>query len=272
VQGSRVSLVVLVVLGCVLSAAAAGASSPRGIGRMAVSPNVLYAGSTGNQLTFTFTADSSSLRGQTLVEFPRGWTAPQRRNPSAPGYVDLHAGQCAASTKILSVGVRKVFIAAACKRHQTYQLVYSNVTAPQLTADGYVFLALTRSAAAGRNAKFRPLLPGKQPVVKVKGGPPVGLYVQTTSVATAGTPFSITVRAIDAYGNNAYPYLGTVQLTSSDPAATMPAAYSYVATDAAQHTFAGAVLRTAGTQTITATDPATGLSGTTPPIQVVPPS
>ena len=77
---------------------------------------------------------------------------------------------------------------------------------------------------------------------------------------------------MDAYGNNAYPYLGTVQLASSDPAATMPAAYSYAATDVAQHTFPGAVLRTVGMQTITATDPTTGLTGTTPPIQVVPPS
>jgi hypothetical protein len=239
---------------------------------MDVAPNVLYAGSSGNQLTFTFTADSSALRGQTLVEFPRGWTAPQGRNPSAPGYVDLRTGQCASSTKILTVGVRKVTIATSCKRHQTYQLVYSNVAAPQLAADGYVFLALTRSAAAGRKAKFRPLLPGKQPVVKVKGGPPVGLYVLTTSVATTGTAFGITVRAVDAYGNNAYPYLGTVQLTSSDPAATMPAGYSYGATDAAQHTFPGAVLRTVGSQTITATDPTTGLTGTSPPIQVVPPS
>jgi hypothetical protein len=52
----------------------------------------------------------------------------------------------------------------------------------------------------------------------------------------------------------------------------MPGPYSFVATDAAQHTFTGAILRTVGTQTITATDPVTGLHGTTPPIQVVPPS
>jgi hypothetical protein len=255
-----------------VAALALGASAPRGIGRMSATPNILYAGSSRNELTFTFAADSSSLRGQTLVEFPRGWTAPQRTNPSGPGYVSLRAGQCATSTRIVSIGVRKVTVATTCARHQTFQLVYSNVTAPQLAADGYVFLTLTRSSAAGRKAKFRPLLPGKQPVIKVKGGPPVGLYVQTTSVATTGTAFSVTVRAIDAYGNNAYPYLGTVQLSSSDPAGTMPGPYSFVATDAAQHTFTGAILRTVGTQTITATDPVTGLHGTTPPIQVVPPS
>ena len=79
------------------------------------------------------------------------------------------------------------------------------------------------------------------------------------------------MRAVDAYGNNAYPYTGTVQLTSSDLAATMPGPYSLGPADVAQHTFAGAVLRTGGTQTITATD-SNGLSATSPPITVVPPS
>jgi hypothetical protein len=255
-----------------VSALAAGASAPKGIGRMSVTPTTLYAGSSGNQLTFTFTADSSSLRGQTLVEFPRGWSAPQQRNPSGAGYVQLRAGLCAATTKIASIGVRRVTITTSCARHQTYQLVYSNVTAPQLAADGYVFLASTRPTSAGKRAKFRPLLPRKQPVIKVKGGSPVGLLVQTTSVATTGTPFTVTIRAVDRYGNNGYPYTGTVQLGTSDAAGSVPGPYTFLPTDGAQHAFPGAVLRTVGSQTITATDPATGMHGTSPPIQVVPPS
>jgi hypothetical protein len=271
VNAARLSVTGLAVLGCVLVAGAYGATRANGIGRMAVAPNVLYAGTSGNDLTFTFTADSSSLRGQTLVEFPRGWSPPQRSNASGPGYVEVNAGQCAASTAIASIGVRRVTIATSCKRHQSYQLVYSHVTAPQLTADGFVFLTSTRSLGSGKKAKYRPLLPSKQPVVKVKGGAPVALLVQTTSVATTGTAFSVTVRAIDAYGNNAYPYTGTVQLASSDAAASLPAPYSLGPTDAAQHTFAGAILRTLGTQTITATD-SNGLHATSAPIQVVPPS
>ena len=270
-NATRLTVAGLALLGCVLAASAFGATRANGIGRMAVAPNVLYAGTNGNDVTFTFTADSSSLRGQTLVEFPRGWSPPQRSNASGPGYVEVKAGQCATSTKIASIRDRRVTIATSCKRHQSYQLVYSHVAAPQLTADGYVFLVSTRSLAAGKKSKFRPLLPGKQPVVKVRGGVTAGLVVQTTSVATAGTAFSVTVRAVDAYGNNAYPYTGTVQLTSSDLAATMPAPYALGPTDVAQHTFAGAILRTGGTQTITATD-SNGLSATSPPITVVPPS
>ena len=270
---TRATILGLAVLACTLpvTALAFGASAKSGIGRMTVVPDVLYAGSTGNQVTFTFTADSSSLRGQTLIEFPRGWSAPQRSNPSGPGYIEVKPGQCSTSTKIASIGVRRVTIATSCGRHKAYQLVYSKVTAPQLTADGYIFLTSTRSMASGKKTKFRPLLPGKQPVIKVRGGPPAGLLVQTTSVATAGTAFSVTVRAIDPYGNNAYPYTGTVQLTSSDLAATIPGPYSLGPADVAQHTFTGAILRTGGTQTITATD-SNGLSATSPPITVVPPS
>jgi hypothetical protein len=270
---TRATILGLAVLAGTLPVAALafGASAKSGIGRMTVAPDILFAGTTANQVTFTFTADSSSLRGQTLIEFPRGWSVPQRSNPSGPGYVEVKPGQCSASTKIASIGIRRVTIATACGRRQAYQLVYANVTAPQFTADGYIFLTSTRSLASGKKAKFRPLLPSKQPVIKVRGGPPVGLLVQTTSVATVGTAFSVTVRAVDAYGNNAYPYTGTVQLASTDLAATIPAPYSLGPTDAAQHTFAGAVLRTAGTQTITATD-SNGLSATSPPITVVPPS
>src|SRR5438874_483257 len=191
---TRATILGLAVLACTLpvTALAFGASAKSGIGRMTVVPDVLYAGSTGNQVTFTFTADSSSLRGQTLIEFPRGWSAPQRSNPSGPGYIEVKPGQCSASTKITSIGVRRVTIATSCGRHKAYQLVYSKVTAPQLTADGYIFLTSTRSMASGKKTKFRPLLPGKQPVIKVRGGPPAGLLVQTTTVATASSGSSVT--------------------------------------------------------------------------------
>ena len=72
-----------------------------------------------------------------------------------------------------------------------------------------------------------------------------------TSVATAGVPFGVTVRGVDVYGNNAYPYAGTsASLKSTDPKATLPGPYTYVQTDAAQHVFDGVILRTAGTQSV----------------------
>ena len=59
----------------------------------------------------------------------------------------------------------------------------------------------------------------------------------------------------------------TVSLTSSDPAATLPAPYAYATKDVGQHTFTGIVLRTVGNQTITATD-SNGFTVQSPPIAV----
>src|SRR5919201_2941060 len=85
------------------SAAAAG---PAGIGRLVVTPTTLTAGSSGNELTFNFIANKS-LTGQTIVDVPRGWTAPQQRNASGPGYVELKRGTCGGSTRITSIASRR---------------------------------------------------------------------------------------------------------------------------------------------------------------------
>src|SRR5205823_4459205 len=92
--------------------------------------------------------------------------------------------------------------------------------------------------------------------------------------ATAGSAFNVTVTALDAFGNTATGYTGTVHFTSTDGAATLPTNYPFVAGDNGVHTFTnGVTLRTAGPQTVTATDTATSsitaTSGNTP---VTPPA
>ena len=68
-----------------------------------------------------------------------------------------------------------------------------------------------------------------------------------------GTSNPITINAVDPYGNLATNYTGTVHFTSSDTAAVLPADYTFVANDHGIHTF-NYTLKTAGAQTITATD------------------
>jgi len=231
---------------------------------MVVTPTTLTAGSTGNELTFSYTANRS-LTGQTIMDVPRGWTAPQRRGASSPGYVELKRGTCAGSTRIASIAGRRLTIATACKRGHGYQLLYHKAIVPAIGADGYIFLTQTRTS--GAKARFRPLARSGQPVVKVKGGPATGLDMTLPSVTTAGTPFTVTVRAIDPYGNNAFPYGGTVTLTSTDLVATLPGPHAYQPSDLAQHAFTGVVMHTPGTQWITATD-SNGLTLQSPPITV----
>ena len=71
----------------------------------------------------------------------------------------------------------------------------------------------------------------------------------------AGTgAFSLTVTALDAYGNVATSYTGTVHFTDSVSGATLPGNYTFTSSDAGVHTFTGQKLKTKGMQTLTVTD------------------
>jgi hypothetical protein len=83
--------------------------------------------------------------------------------------------------------------------------------------------------------------------------------VSAPSMATAGTAVSFTVTARAADGSVASGYSGTARFTSSDPSATLP---SNSTLTNGTGTFS-ATFKTAGNQTITATDGSiTGISGT----------
>jgi len=76
------------------------------------------------------------------------------------------------------------------------------------------------------------------------------------SPTTAGASHSFTITAKDTLGNTATGYVGTITFTSSDPKAILPANYTFTSADAGVHIFS-ATLKTAGSQSITATDTAT---------------
>jgi titin len=87
-------------------------------------------------------------------------------------------------------------------------------------------------------------------------GPAVSFAVTGPTSITAGAPFTFYVEALDALGNQARPYAGTVHFTSTDLQAVLPANYPFTAADAGVHTFS-ATLKTAGIRSITATDTVT---------------
>ena len=88
----------------------------------------------------------------------------------------------------------------------------------------------------------------------VNGGPVDHLTLNAPTIATSGTPFSLTARAEDAYGNPASGYTGTVSFSSSDPSAFLPTPYQFTTTDSGAKTFGNVILRATGTQTITVSD------------------
>ncbi len=90
------------------------------------------------------------------------------------------------------------------------------------------------------------------------------------SVLTAGNAGSFTVTARNADGSADIGYTGTVHFSSSDGQGVLPANYTFTAADAGVHTFS-TTLKTAGTQSITATDATnSGLTATDGSISVNP--
>jgi hypothetical protein len=89
------------------------------------------------------------------------------------------------------------------------------------------------------------------------------------SAITAGLAGGFSVTAIDPFGNTATGYSGTVHFTSSDAKAVLPADYTFQSGDQGVHSFL-ATLKTAGTQSITVTDPTPGFSGSDAGITVNP--
>jgi hypothetical protein len=96
-------------------------------------------------------------------------------------------------------------------------------------------------------------LTGKQ-TIKVNAAAAVALLVSGfPASATAGTAYFFVVFARDAFGNVATGYRGTVQFSSNDLLAILPADYTFTASDNGAHTFTG-VLNSPGTRFISAKD------------------
>jgi hypothetical protein len=103
------------------------------------------------------------------------------------------------------------------------------------------------------------------------GGVNIGAYQASASAfvltvpgtVAAGTPFDVTVQAVDIFGQVAFGYRGTItfSVTDTDPAVVLPLDYTFTAGDQGRHTFSGAfTLITPGDQTLTVADLANGLS------------
>ena len=98
---------------------------------------------------------------------------------------------------------------------------------------------------------------------------PDSLALVAPASTTAGSAFSVTVVAENAPGAIDVDYAGTVRFNSSDVQAGLPATYTFNAADNGSHTF-NVILKTAGSQSVTATDAASGRSSNASGIAVSP--
>jgi hypothetical protein len=92
----------------------------------------------------------------------------------------------------------------------------------------------------------------------------VGFNVTTPASTTSGSALPMTVTAVDAAGNPATGFLGTVFITTNDPAVTSTFAYTFTSVDAGTHSFTGSVrLLTPGNETVTVAAPRMTASSST---------
>jgi hypothetical protein len=123
-------------------------------------------------------------------------------------------------------------------------------------AGSHVFSATLKTAGAQSltvSDYFNGLPSGTQSVVVSPAAASSFSVAGFPMATTAGVAHSFTVTANDAFGNVAIGYTGTVAFTSSDPIASLPANYTFTATDAGTHTFSATLKRT-GAQYILVAD------------------
>jgi hypothetical protein len=97
--------------------------------------------------------------------------------------------------------------------------------------------------------------------VAVTPAPAVSFVITAPANVAAGTPFEVTVTAVDPYGNTDPTYQGTVTFSTDDPdpAVVLPADYTFTADDQGVHTFTDSglgeiTLVTPGDRTLIVTD------------------
>jgi hypothetical protein len=73
------------------------------------------------------------------------------------------------------------------------------------------------------------------------------------SKITAGTPFSLKVSVLDAFGNRVKNYFGTVHINNTAGLVGLPADYAFTSDDAGDHIFT-VTLNTLGNQTLSVSD------------------
>jgi plastocyanin len=116
----------------------------------------------------------------------------------------------------------------------------------------------TASASAKEFDSRESTTAANRPALSIDYTSPTLVLSGFPAAVTAGAAATVTVTVQDAAGHTVTGYRGTVHFTSSDSQAVLPANYTFTSTDAGTHTFSsGVTLKTAGSQSVTATDTTT---------------
>ena len=119
---------------------------------------------------------------------------------------------------------------------------------------GTTLVTADSNATVGANDTLQPSIAGTSRGIAVTPHGAAALVVSGASSGAAGHNNTVAVTVVDMYNNTVTDYQGTVVWSSSDAAASLPDNAAFVLGDAGHHAFAGVMLVTAGTQSITVRD------------------
>jgi len=175
---------------------AAATNAKDGDGTMTVAPITVIANSTGNTLTFTFTAPNGgdfNLGSQATILVPAAWTTPTTSNVAvAVG----PAPNCTAATRGTITG-STIPINMTCPAKAQFSVTFSSVTAPSI-AGANPFTTQTKQNGGTLTSI------GTSTTVTVNAAAATKLAITSVNGGTnpaAGTGFSVVVQAQDSFGN-----------------------------------------------------------------------
>jgi hypothetical protein len=216
-----------------------------GSGTMAVSPTNAITSSTGNTLTFTYTAPAGGLdNGNVNIVVPSGWSAPSFSNPAAGGFT---SDECGANTDATS-GQAIELQGLSMTGGTSCEIIYGNkFEGPGASAPGTAGASTFTTQEQSYSTGTLTTLTAGSPLVNV-GNDGLGTMTLSPAIATSGTS-----------GNQlTLSYKAASTVSSGELTIAVPAGWSTPSTTASA---AGATTSTCGTVAVSgSTIQVTGVS------------
>lgn len=223
-------------------------------------PNLTYTPANGysGADSFTFTANNGSVSNTATVSITVGGAGASKLAFGSAPTATLSAGGNAGTITVQEQNAGGTIVSSASDP------VMLTVSGPSGYSQTYTMTA--SSGIATFNLSSVPLtVAGTYTYTATSGALTQAQATQTVNAAAlasfgfsnflsmvqSGTPASVTVTALDSFGNVVKGFTGTVTFASSDTMATLPAAYAFMAGDAGVHTFQF-TLNSAGLQSVSA--------------------
>jgi hypothetical protein len=202
----------------VLAGVAESHAATNAMGAATVQGATLTAGSSGNDIVILVSALGETQSGVLSIRIPKPangvpWSTPQKSDPLGQGYVSRSVNGCTVRQPKVNgtaPGPFTIKLTYSCPQFKTFDVAYSNVTAPTL-AQKYKFASKVKPDGSNAFVSTQ-----DQPATVVKAGAASKLNVAAPAMMIPTGVIArenMSVRAVDTYGNIVKSVNGTATLS-----------------------------------------------------------